>query len=279
MFWRARLAALTRTAVQQSRNASSTCTPTQGGGCHPSRSSSVLLSSDPSSLDVKVSDLNSRLDGIHLTASYLSGLPMSQMEMSLPSVLRPKDSIKCPTSESEKLKRELEMPTALRRVEINEPTKDLEKKKEISDPLSERNTPKYGQLGNRMLRIRKRKLKVHMRKKHKKKYRAADQKYMRMKNQKKETVFRMLLMDKINRAQKFDPSAYVDDYLEDVFKPLIPATYKGARHPEWFIKELILNEKLEKEKKVLRETNLITGEPLIQPGETVEQFVERMKKQ
>ena len=277
MSWRSRLIPVAARSLGFRRNASSSTSgllPPLSSLNSSSRRSNLLMPTESSSLDVRVSDINSRLNTVHLTASYLSGMPMAQMEISLPSVL-PKE-IHCPTSEG-RAKRELEVPSTALKVEIADPRAV---QTEISDPTSaERNAPKLAKLGVVLLRIRKRKMKVHKRRKHRKKHFAAGRKYKFNKEKKKETVFRVSLMDKISRAKEFDARAYVDDYLEEVYRPLTPVTFKGARHPDWFIKELILNEKLEKERRELMKTNLMTGEPLVKPGETVEQFVERMKSE
>ncbi len=52
----------------------------------------------------------------------------------------------------------------------------------------------------------------------------------------RELEFRGRLQAKVNEAKKFDARKYVSDYLEDVDYKLIPKTYKGSRHPQFFIK-------------------------------------------
>ena len=37
-------------------------------------------------------------------------------------------------------------------------------------------------------------------------------------------------------ARKFSAEKYVNDYLEDFHKELLPKTYQGHRLPEWLIK-------------------------------------------
>ena len=37
-------------------------------------------------------------------------------------------------------------------------------------------------------------------------------------------------------ARKFSAKKYVNDYLEDFHKDLLPKTYQGHRLPEWLIK-------------------------------------------
>ena len=37
-------------------------------------------------------------------------------------------------------------------------------------------------------------------------------------------------------ARKFSAEKYVNDYLEDLHKELLPKTYQGHRLPEWLIK-------------------------------------------
>ena len=41
---------------------------------------------------------------------------------------------------------------------------------------------------------------------------------------------------KVAAARKFSAEKYVNDYLEDFHKDLLPKTYQGHRLPEWLIK-------------------------------------------
>lgn len=98
-----------------------------------------------------------------------------------------------------------------------------------------------------------------------------------MKERKREIEFRQRMIAKVNEANKFDPEKYVDEYLEDMKYELIPKTYKGRRLPQWLIKQ-ILEEDEQKEERVRKNnTNMLTGEPLIRSGETVTEFIERMR--
>ena len=105
-------------------------------------------------------------------------------------------------------------------------------------------------------------------------------------------------------ARKFSAEKYVNDYLEDFHKELLPKTYQGHRLPEWLIRvnysttlhcstrrdndcifsELsILQELMEKDREESKERamqgkEITTGQTIVKPGETVEQFIQRKWK-
>ena len=142
------------------------------------------------------------------------------------------------------------------------------------DPSTNQNAPKQA---HRMLRIRKRKMKVHQRRKRRRKNAV---RYSRMKllvAKRRECELRVLLMDKVKRAKKFNAKTYVDDYLKDVNEVLIPQTHKGKRLPTWLVKELLVKDELMAERKKSEKLDIITQQPLVLDGETVEEFVKRIE--
>jgi len=131
---------------------------------------------------------------------------------------------------------------------------------------------------HRRLRIRKKKMKVHRRKRRWKKYWVLWRKKYASREKKREVEFRQKMIAKVNEAKKFDPQKYVDEYLEDMKYELIPKTYKGRRLPQWLIKELLEKDAKIEEREKMNNTNLLTGEPLIRDGETVSQFLDRISE-
>merc|ERR1712083_672948 len=82
---------------------------------------------------------------------------------------------------------------------------------------------------HRRLRIRKKKMKVHRRKRRWKKYWVLWRKKYAAREKKREVEFRQKMIAKVNEAKKFDAEKYVDEYLEDMKYRLVPKTYKGKR--------------------------------------------------
>ena len=66
-------------------------------------------------------------------------------------------------------------------------------------------------------------------------------------------------------------------YLADYKYEFVPLTYKGKRKHRSVVLELLEKEKQDKLRKELDGTNLVTGKQLIQPGETVDDFIQRNK--
>ncbi|RZF43261.1 hypothetical protein LSTR_LSTR001522 [Laodelphax striatellus] len=110
---------------------------------------------------------------------------------------------------------------------------DLEPTKEISDPDSK---PKEEKHAVRMLIIRKRKMRVHKRKKWRKKFKEQIAKIEIRRKIKKEKEFQAELMGKVKEAEKFDPLVYVKEKLAKANKEKIPHRWKGKRLPEFIIK-------------------------------------------
>ena len=100
----------------------------------------------------------------------------------------------------------------------------------IEDPVA--NEQVIEKKAHRRLRIRKKKMKVHRRKRRWKKYWVLWRKKYAMREKKREIEFRQKMIAKVNEAKKFDPEKYVDEYLEDMKYELIPKTYKGRRLPQ-----------------------------------------------
>ena len=66
-------------------------------------------------------------------------------------------------------------------------------------------------------------------------------------------------------------------YLADYKYEFVPLTYKGKRKHRSVVLELLEKEKQDKLRKELDGTNLVTGKQLIQPGETLDDFIQRNK--
>lgn len=231
--------------------------------CHSSSKSETPRLSFVNSTSVRVSDINSRLETLSLTASFMAGVPLSQLEVELPSIS--KKEIVDPNAQ--KIPAKTDPVEGQKIKEIVDPLK----KTEIRDPTSR--TVKYA---HRMLRIRKRKIKVHHRKK-RQRDRAATyrrRRYNRKRNW--EIGIRSEMGTKIQAAKRFNAEEYIESYLEDMRKPLIPLTYKGRRKYVWEVKTLMQKDELNKIVKENEELDIITKEPLVLPGETVEQYVKRI---
>lgn len=158
--------------------------------------------------------------------------------------------------------------------------------KEISDPERPDSSPieeapngvTIKKEAHRMLRIRKRKMKVHRRKRLWKRMWSVWKKKFFNREKRREIEFRQKLIDKVHAAEKFNAEVYVNDYLEDLKYTLVPKTYKGRRKPQWLIQELMERDVQVTRREVLNNTNMLTNEPLIRKGETVENFVDRTWK-
>lgn len=140
------------------------------------------------------------------------------------------------------------------------------------------NIEKIAKRQSRMLKIRKKKMKVHRRKRLWKRMWSVWKKKFFNREKRREIEFRQKLIDKVNAAEKFNAEAYVDDYLEDLKYELIPKTYKHRKKPVWLIKELLERDTMVEGRKRANNTDMLTGEPLIKNGETVEEFVGRYWK-
>ncbi len=254
-----RLSAARHASTATSTTASSTKSAT-------AKRSSLLADT---TTEASPSQFNSRLSAVHLTSVYLAtGANLANLEYSLPTLSNPCPRT-CPDSARTAVPKTLVVPE---RAEIADPVSHRA-------PVQEPSRAPEVHCTNRLIRIRKRKIKVHHRKKRFKKNMASYKKKWRNRAATSEVTFRVHELGKIKAAQKFEPMDYIEKSLKELHTELVPKTYKGQRHPEWFIKELMEKEKLEEEVAARRKRDLITKEPLVRDGETVEQFVQRMEEQ
>lgn len=226
--------------------------------------------------DVSVSDINSRLNTLHLTASYLSGTPLAQLEISLPTVLDRRTNLDCPTNDAARRIDSLVVPDALNHKVVEAPAIGGLVDKIIEAPAAPNSD--IVKQAHRMLRIRKRKMKVHWRKRRAKRDKAKNFKTRMTRRRNKEVTFRLNLISKIKRAKKFEAGGYVEEKLAKYKVELTPGTYKGKRLPQWLIKELLVGDELKKETVKNNQLDILTKEKLVKDGETVEEFVLRMDK-
>lgn len=151
--------------------------------------------------------------------------------------------------------------------------------KVVQDPVpAQHEAPKQAKRGKRMLITRRKKMKKHQRKRLFTRMATHWKREILAKEKRKEYAFRQRLIEKVGEAKKFSAQTYVEDYLDDLHTELEPRTWKGRRLPVWLIKELAAREKLRAEVRRLNDLDILTGEPLIRQGETVQQFVERHEK-
>jgi len=143
------------------------------------------------------------------------------------------------------------------------------------DPRGPVKIEKQAKRQSRMLKIRKKKMKVHRRKRLWKRMWSTWKKKFFNREKNREIAFRHKLIDKVRTAEKFDPEAYVDNYLEDFKFELIPKTYKRKSKPKFLIEQLMDRDEKVAHRKHQNKTHMLTNEPLIKKGETVEEFVER----
>ena len=214
----------------------------------------------------------SQTNSICLTSAFLNGsLNMQKLEYALPSLTSahsrcPPPSVTVPVTTT------LIVP---QKAEIAEPAAAGGRAVAIEDPAPPAaSTPV--RCTNRLIRIRKRKMKVHHRKKRMKKHRASFKRMWLKRAANAEVAFRVEMMGKVKVAQKFDAKRYVDESLEELHRELVPSTIDGKRKPQWLIKQIIEERDVKRERRRRMETDLITQEPLVREGESVEDFVKRM---
>jgi hypothetical protein len=280
--WRNAVRPVTDLLRRRRQRLSSLAATTSPPAAHAVSARLLLLPlQDGNACDFGASDDNVRLATVRLTAAFLSGVPLL---MELPAAASA-PAAHCPAAAS--------------RVSLVVPEPDGAKV--VEDPLRPSSAPMVDPAtsvkkhAHRMIRIRKRKMKVgrrpdssramftllassqvHQRRKRKRKFFARFRRVEVQKTKRKECAFRVTLMEKVSVAKKFDAQKYVADYLDDLHKPLIPRTFKGKNLPEFLIKELMEKEELEKQRVAAEKQDIITKEPLVLPGETVEQFVHRV---
>ena len=209
-------------------------------------------------------------NSVCLTSAFLAGgLNLQDLEYALPSLNSagrrcppPTTTVPVPTTLIVPQKSEIVEPAVGTAVAIEEPAMPA-----ASNPL---------RCNNRLIRMRKRKMKVHHRKKRLRKNMASFKRMWLKRSANAEVAFRVEMMGKVKVAQKFDPQKYLDDSLEGYRRELVPCTIEGKRRPQWLIKQLIEEGAVQKERAKRMKTDLITQEPLIREGESVEDFVSRM---
>jgi len=142
-------------------------------------------------------------------------------------------------------------------------------------PKGPLNIEKQAKRQSRMIKIRKKKMKVHRRKRLWKRMWSVWKKKFFSREKKREIAFRHKLIDKVRTAEKFDPEAYIDNYLEDSKFEFTPKTYFRKAKPKFLIEQLLERDRQVEKRKHANNTHMLTNEPLIRKGETVEEFVER----
>ena len=211
-------------------------------------------------------------NSVCLTSAFLTGsLDMQNLEYALPS-LRSSSPSRCPPPPVT-----VPVPMTLivpQKAEITAPAASEGSSVSIGEPAPPARAPM--RCTNRLIRIRKRKMKVHHRKKRFKKNKASFRKMWAKREATAEVAFRVEQMGKVKVAERFDAQKYVDDSLAELHRELIPGTIDGKRRPQWLIKQMLEERDVARERQRRMRTDLITQEPLVREGETVEEFVKRM---
>ncbi len=265
-----RLAGLTITTSSSSRRSHGTFT--NSSSTDPTRSTpdlakSIIWEKEPRLLHLE----NPRLSALSANAAFLSGRPLLGGDdgMLLPGFAKSTVVISDPGS-VQVAKKE---PTTA--VAVEEPNKnDIVEKIDPKSSLVER----YEARNRRLLILRKFKMKKHRRKRREKRQAARIKKQLFAKAKSEETAFRASLMHRIRLAKQFDPEAYRAEYLADVEAKMVPQTYEGRRHPTWLVEQLTEEEQLRKRRRREEQLDLITREPLVKEGETVEEFIKRIEQ-
>jgi len=179
--------------------------------------------------------------------------------------------VSCPTLESLAIKKFI-VEENLKRVE--EPP--AAKLKKVEEPVAGHTIVEKRAI--RMIVNRRIKMKKHQRKKLWQKMGLRFRADRVVREKKKELEFRSILAAKVAAARKFSAEKYVNDYLEDFHKDLLPKTYQGHRLPEWLIKELMEKDREDAKEKAMQGKEVTTGEKIVEDGETVDQFIKRVWK-
>jgi len=206
-----------------------------------------------------------------LTASAATAILPASIE--LPSAPGQAPSVETPPPQRGQITPVYINPLEQSRVEISEPS--VEQRAPVQDPTPVGvPTAKYA---HRLLRLKKKKMKVHRRKRLWKRMWSVWKKKFFGRERKREIEFRSKLIEAVKEAKKFDAANYTQAYLADYKYEFVPLTYKGKRKHRSVVLELLEKEKQDKLRKELDGTNLVTGKQLIQPGETVDDFIQRNK--
>ena len=205
--------------------------------------------------------LNGRLDNLSLSLRLLSIKPEI---LDKPDYIKPVIPIQNPNLISEI-------------VNVNNNGLIIEKKDENNGKIIEDPGIIIEKLAHRMIRLRKRKMKRHRRKRRWVKNRSFYQGIIIRKNKTKEIEFRMRLMEKIKNAENYDPKAFLQDYLKDFRTPLIPRTYEGKRLPIWLIQQLMIEDKYKAQRKIDLTKTTLGKKDLINPGEGIDEYKKRIE--
>jgi len=235
----------------------------QGKTVPVSEVTKFVLSADTAAVS-EISAVNWRLQNLQLTANYLSGKPL----LELPTANTP-NIVQCPTVSSVSAKNFI---IEDKKNVVREPQQD---KPKVEEPKSEKIVKKYA---IRMIVLRRRKMKKHQLKKLRKRMKLVFKADYVQREKAKELIFRSRLASKVTAARKFSAEEFVTNYLEEFHKELIPKTYDGKRLPEWLIRELIEKDRLDAKEAALAGKDVTTEETIVKPGETVQQFIQRMWK-
>jgi len=145
----------------------------------------------------------------------------------------------------------------------------------VETPAKDKNNKKWAE---RMIIIRKKKMKVHRRKRLWKKMWTQWKKKFYGRTRRREIEWRTKLNEAVTEAQKFDAEKYAAAYLNDYHYEFIPKTYKGKKKPQVVILDLLERDRQLKIREEMNNTNMKTGEKLVRQKETVQQFVQRHDK-
>ena len=222
-----------------------------------------------------------RLENMRLTSAYLSG--QTSIWKASSAAVNPL-VIDLPTADESKSVESPPPAGTAQPVYIN----PLDTKVEIFDPLRpESNIPvetpgtvesAIEKRAHRLLVIKKRKMKVHRRRRLWKRMWTVWKKKFYGRERRKEIDFRNKLIAAVKEAQKFDVETYTEAYIKDYHYEFVPLTYKGRRKHRSTILELLERDKQVAKRNMLNKTNMVTGQPLILDGETVDDFAKRNSK-
>jgi len=199
--------------------------------------------------------------------------PLSDISFELPNQIRKRTMIEEPNND--KSRNEIFYINPTNGLKIISDPRVVDIKPIVDAPKGVEIIEKQAKRQHRMLKIRKKKMKVHRRKRLWKRMWSVWKRKFFHRERRREIEFRTKLMDKVRAAEKFNAEAYVDDYLEDLKYDLTPKTYKSRKKPIWLIRELMERDEQVAIRKHMNNTNMLTNEPIIRKGETVEEFVER----
>lgn len=124
------------------------------------------------------------------------------------------------------------------------PIEDIVIKDAIEDP-----TKVIEQKAERLIVIRRKKMKKHKLKKWRKKMKFVNAKLRQKREMMKEKAFQAELMTQIGEAEKFNPVLYAKEKIDKKNAVLIPKLWKGKRLPEFVIRDLLAEREAKLKKK------------------------------